>query len=586
MNDLVSGLLGSPLTREGGVRAMPDPAAVLGGDAKAFAELVDGTVGGAENVVGEPALREGFVDTAAPVLHEQPVVGTISALPQAVEFMAEKVVEPEVVISDAKSAVTALSDDKGKDPTDFEAEDGTPQPNDQIGEVLPSSVTALAAVLPPDVPPSVQPAPSRPASGTTASESPKVLPADRRVQPERPRGVAEAKHLTTRPDPRDNPEPQAARSTPQPEAKPVLAEAKPQPAPDGKATRPVEVRPDPRPASQGPRRPAPEPMVQPEMTAQASSASHVPTPAQPPPQQGLVTPVEPEAALPLAPTTTSAPEQALPHDPAQPTKGDAQSVPVSDRAAVTGAASAAPPVTLPTIPAEARLAVVALPQPNPLALTSAPALVAVPAPQPTRVQGPAPKVQPVAPESTTIEQPAEARNPLADLSAPTDRPAPPDPAFQQQPVADTSSRAALQPASEARPLPERVQPADVIRQIDAAITRSDNGTVEVSLNPKELGQVTIRIEVQQTDARMVFSADRPETLQLLRTHQADLQSALQNSGFTQMNLSFTDQSPGQSRQPAIQPGEQFTEPADSLPEPPRWSPLQKPAALGRYDRRI
>ncbi|OYU17376.1 MAG: hypothetical protein CFE34_15960 [Rhodobacteraceae bacterium PARR1] len=77
----------------------------------------------------------------------------------------------------------------------------------------------------------------------------------------------------------------------------------------------------------------------------------------------------------------------------------------------------------------------------------------------------------------------------------------------------------------------------ILRQI-APPTADHDGTVEIALFPKGLGQVRLDIQQGPMGAHIVISADRPETLNLIRRHSADLIAEFRGAGMTNPVLSF------------------------------------------------
>ena len=82
-----------------------------------------------------------------------------------------------------------------------------------------------------------------------------------------------------------------------------------------------------------------------------------------------------------------------------------------------------------------------------------------------------------------------------------------------------------------------------VSQIIAAIRADGQGnTVEVRLDPPELGRVRIDFSMETADAvKAVLTAERPETLDHLRRHMNDLMEQLKQAGFDAVDLTFSDQ---------------------------------------------
>ena len=66
----------------------------------------------------------------------------------------------------------------------------------------------------------------------------------------------------------------------------------------------------------------------------------------------------------------------------------------------------------------------------------------------------------------------------------------------------------------------------------------DNGPLELSLSPDELGKLTISIKQEGNFVHVTLTADRPETLDLMRRNASDLVADLRQTGFSGASLSF------------------------------------------------
>lgn len=67
---------------------------------------------------------------------------------------------------------------------------------------------------------------------------------------------------------------------------------------------------------------------------------------------------------------------------------------------------------------------------------------------------------------------------------------------------------------------------------------ADNGPVALSLAPEELGKLTISIKQDGNFVHVTLTADRPETLDLMRRNANDLIADLRQTGFSGASLSF------------------------------------------------
>jgi|GEM_PF-6439845 len=86
--------------------------------------------------------------------------------------------------------------------------------------------------------------------------------------------------------------------------------------------------------------------------------------------------------------------------------------------------------------------------------------------------------------------------------------------------------------------------AGVLPQIQAAIvSRAGGETIEVRLDPPDLGRVRIDFNVENGETvRAVVAADRSETLDHLKRNIADLEHQLRQSGFASISFEFSSDS--------------------------------------------
>lgn len=87
----------------------------------------------------------------------------------------------------------------------------------------------------------------------------------------------------------------------------------------------------------------------------------------------------------------------------------------------------------------------------------------------------------------------------------------------------------------------------ILRQI-APPTADHDGAVEISLFPKGLGHVRLDIQQGPMGAQITVSAERPETLDLIRRHATDLVAEFRGAGIANPMLSFAvDTAPAAAR---------------------------------------
>jgi hypothetical protein len=155
-----------------------------------------------------------------------------------------------------------------------------------------------------------------------------------------------------------------------------------------------------------------------------------------------------------------------------------------------------------------------------------------------------------APKPTNQSPPATASPPsFAAMSAMPERPVflessvSRDPLF---PVAiDPTGAGAVEGAEEKRPLQplpkadQMVRP--VVQQVTQGIMRSNlEGSVEVRLWPEELGKVRLAMTPSDVGLTVMVTAERPETLDLMRRHIDLLEADLRENGFDGLAFQFAD----------------------------------------------
>ena len=79
-------------------------------------------------------------------------------------------------------------------------------------------------------------------------------------------------------------------------------------------------------------------------------------------------------------------------------------------------------------------------------------------------------------------------------------------------------------------------PRHAAQQISASVQILADDTAEVSLNPEELGRVRIAISTLETGVLIALTAERGETVEMLRRHESDLETAFRDMGHT--NIAF------------------------------------------------
>ncbi|MCC5987505.1 MAG: flagellar hook-length control protein FliK [Pararhodobacter sp.] len=81
---------------------------------------------------------------------------------------------------------------------------------------------------------------------------------------------------------------------------------------------------------------------------------------------------------------------------------------------------------------------------------------------------------------------------------------------------------------------------DIVDQVVPALQRASGGRVELMLSPAELGRVEITLQNRDGAMSVSLSAERSETLELLRRHIDLLADDMRRLGFTDLAFSFAD----------------------------------------------
>ena len=175
---------------------------------------------------------------------------------------------------------------------------------------------------------------------------------------------------------------------------------------------------------------------------------------------------------------------------------------------------------------------------TPAARTTTPAEVA-PEPEPD----PGPEGRSVAEPAPADRATAADAAPASDTATDTTGPAKPrDAGIAPSAAAAPEWRLAAQATAPApRELPPIVHaaPREVTQQITLAVSTASSGTVEIRLDPPELGRVHIHLTpTEQGGLQATVLAERPETHDFLRRHAEALTRDLNAAGYESVSLDF------------------------------------------------
>lgn len=115
--------------------------------------------------------------------------------------------------------------------------------------------------------------------------------------------------------------------------------------------------------------------------------------------------------------------------------------------------------------------------------------------------------------------------------------------IDRQPIVSPTITHSVTRNHSAPPLPEQIS-----TQLQQLLTKADKQTIELRLDPPELGRVTIHMSTHDQQMTAHVSAERADTADLMRRHADLLAATLEKAGFSQANLSFQQGGSRQNRQ--------------------------------------
>ena len=102
-------------------------------------------------------------------------------------------------------------------------------------------------------------------------------------------------------------------------------------------------------------------------------------------------------------------------------------------------------------------------------------------------------------------------------------------------------------ATQPNPVQPQTAEAKVVLQISTVISNTSKGTVEIRLDPPELGRVIISITQSDSGLSATIISEKPEISDLLRRHAELLSRELSKSGFSETSLEFSHRDQQQER---------------------------------------
>ena len=115
--------------------------------------------------------------------------------------------------------------------------------------------------------------------------------------------------------------------------------------------------------------------------------------------------------------------------------------------------------------------------------------------------------------------------------------------------------------------------------------RGQQGTIEVALNPEELGRVSIVFNGREDGLHVTISAERPETLDMMRRHISVLEAEFQNFGLGDLSFDLGTSADAQQDRSDSGDGTRFAETQDE-PVTEAGPTIQKLGPDGRIDMRL
>ncbi|MBO9447660.1 flagellar hook-length control protein FliK [Ruegeria sp. R14_0] len=126
----------------------------------------------------------------------------------------------------------------------------------------------------------------------------------------------------------------------------------------------------------------------------------------------------------------------------------------------------------------------------------------------------------------------------------------------------------------------------VAGQMAAVVTAQPNsGTVEIALNPEELGRVSIVLNGRDDGVHLTISAERPETLDMMRRHLSVLEEEFRNFGLGDLSFDLGTSS-GDSHDRADQENRPLGGAAQLADPTALVEPVTRTGLVGRIDMRV
>jgi len=106
----------------------------------------------------------------------------------------------------------------------------------------------------------------------------------------------------------------------------------------------------------------------------------------------------------------------------------------------------------------------------------------------------------------------------------------------------------LRPDGMAAATPAPIAPQQVVAQLSAAVHAATDGTVELTLQPEELGRVRLALSPVEGSISVSILAERAETMDLIRRHLEQFSQDLRELGYRDVRFDMSDQFAGSTGQ--------------------------------------
>ncbi len=126
---------------------------------------------------------------------------------------------------------------------------------------------------------------------------------------------------------------------------------------------------------------------------------------------------------------------------------------------------------------------------------------------------------------------------------------------------------------QARNLPDVRMARHIATQLHEAVRQMPDRPVEITLRPEELGRVKLSVATGDGTIQVTLTAERQETMDLLRRNIDQLADEFRGLGFEDIAFNFGEQDGGEERELADEKSKTINSPGRNLDEPEHMTPL-------------